>query len=62
MYLDHLLADPHQLVVELEVAHLHLLQLEDPLVAALAQLPLLLLQALHHLQGGGQAERVSGRR
>lgn len=48
-HLDHLFADSHELVVELGVAHLHLLQSEDPLVAALAELLLLLLQTLNHL-------------
>ncbi|TNN38742.1 hypothetical protein EYF80_051098 [Liparis tanakae] len=50
-YPDHVLADPHQLVVQLRIHHLHLLQLEDPLVAALSQLTLVLLQTLDDLQG-----------
>lgn len=53
-HLDHLFADAHQLVVQLGVAHLHLLQPEDALVAALAQLLLLLLQTLDHLRGRAQ--------
>lgn len=58
-HLDHLLADSHQLVVELRVGHLHLLQPEDPLVAALAELLLLLLQTLDHLR---RRRRVRGGR
>lgn len=51
-HLDHLLAHPHELVVQLRVHHLHLLQLEHLLVAAGRQLLLILLQALDHLEGG----------
>lgn len=50
-YPNHVLADPHQLVVQLGIHHLHLLQLEDALVAALGQLPFVLLQTLDDLQG-----------
>lgn len=49
-YPDHVLADSHQLVVQLRIAHFHLLQLEDPLVTALSQLALVLLQTLDDLQ------------
>lgn len=49
-YPDHVLADSHQLVVQFRINHLHLLQLEDPLVAALCQLTLVLLQTLDNLQ------------
>ena len=66
LHLDHLLADSHQLVVELGVAHLHLLQSEDPLVAALTELLLLLLQTLDHLrssagEGNDMMEERGGR-
>lgn len=49
-YPDHVLADSHQLVVQFGINHLHLLQLEDPLVAALSQLTLVLLQTLDDLE------------
>lgn len=49
-YPDHGFADPHQLVVQLRVGHLHLLELENPLVAALSQLFFALLQTLDDLQ------------
>ena len=49
-YPDHVLADSHQLVVQFRINHLHLLQLEDPLVAALSQLTLVLLQTLDDLE------------
>lgn len=60
-HLDHLFADSHELVVELGVAHLHLLQSEDPLVAALAELLLLLLQTLNHLSRSRGPGRVKTR-
>lgn len=49
-YPDHVLADSHQLVVQFRIDHLHLLELEDPLVAALCQITLVLLQTLDNLQ------------
>lgn len=53
---DHVLADPHQLIVQLRINHLHLLQLEDLLVAARRQLAFVLLQTLDHL--ARDADRV----
>lgn len=53
-HLDHLLADTHELVVQLWVHHFRLLQLEDLLVALLGQLLLALLQTLDHLTGGDE--------
>lgn len=50
VYLDHVLADSHQLVVQFRLGHLHLLQLEYPLVAPWIQEALVLLQTLNNLQ------------
>lgn len=49
-HLDHLLADPHQCVVQLWIHHLCLLQLEHLLVAPGTQLLLDFFQAFYDLQ------------
>ena len=56
-HLDHLLADTHELVVQLRVHHFRLLQLKDLLVALLGQLLLVLLQTLDHLTGDERSLR-----
>lgn len=48
-HLYHLLADPHERVVQLWVHHLRLLQLEHFLVAARAELLLVFFQTLNNL-------------
>lgn len=49
-YLDHLLADPHECVVQLWVHHLCLLQFKHLLVASCTQLLLDFFQAFNNLQ------------
>lgn len=45
-----MLANSHQLIVQLRIRHFNLLQFEDPLVATLSQLTLVFLQTLNNLQ------------
>lgn len=45
-----MLADPHELIVQFGIHHLHFLELEDLLATALSQLTFALLQTLDHLR------------
>lgn len=56
-HLDHVFANSHQLIVQFRIHHLHLLELEDLLVAARRQLLLFVLQTLNNLENQSKADK-----